>query len=189
MFYSRGMGDVLNEKLARRRNGLPVLLILAIAAVFGVAALFASRPVREFIRDPFFEETETKNYRMRGEATIEFQRGWLPELPGSAYELHVKHQTDYGTAVVQFNFHPLEYPSGFPAMTRVDAARARELGPRWIVRRTEWIPAEIRTGRTDVLLSQGFELHRLDQQVGRKTWYLLIHPQNGMAYGWSSNAG
>ena len=154
----------------------------------GGVALFAARPFREFIRDPLSEETGTKHYRTREEASSQIELGWLPKLPPSTHDIREKRNIDYGTVVVKFSFSPQEFPSTFPAMTLLDVARAQQVGPRWIARRSDWVPAELRTGRTDALLSQGFQLYRLDQPVGNKSWYLLIHPQKGVAYGWNSNA-
>jgi hypothetical protein len=171
--------------MAKRR----IILISASLAAFGIIALFAAPSIIEFIRDPLFEETDTREYPSREEAISQIQLGWLPQLPPSSRSIREKRNIDYGTIVVQFSFSPQEFPSAFPAMTSLDAARARQVGPQWIVRRADWIPAEIRTGRTDALLSQGFQLFRLDEPVGSKSWYLLVHPQRGIAYGWNSNAG
>ena len=171
--------------MAKRRT---ILISLTVAAL-GITALFAARPFIEFIRDPLFEETDTREYPSRDEASSQMRLGWLPELPPSSRAIREKRNIDHGTIVVQFSFSPQDFPSAFPAMTSLDAARARQVGPQWIVRRSDWIPAEIRTGRTEALLSQGFRHFRLDQPVGSKSWYLLIHPQRGVAYGWNSNAG
>ena len=165
------------------------ILVCATITIIAGAALFASRPVLEFIRDPLFEETDTKHYRTQEEVTDLIRLGWLPQLPASAHDIREKRNTDYGTIVVQFSFSPQQFPSGFPAMTALDGTQARQVGPRWLVRRAEWVPAGLRTGRIETLLAQGFVLCRLDQQVGQKSWYLLIHSEKGVAYGWNSNAG
>ena len=171
--------------MAKRRTiAIFVVLVVIVAAV-----LLASRPFREFVCDPLFEETATKHYRTRADAKGEIENGWLPPLPDSIHDIRLKRNIDYGITVVQLSFTPQEFPRAFPAMTPLNAASARQAGPRWIVRRSEWIPAEIRTGRTDEMLLQGFQLYRLDKLVGHKSWYLLVHPQKGIAYGWSSNAG
>ncbi|HWN95275.1 MAG TPA: hypothetical protein VNT99_09605 [Methylomirabilota bacterium] len=169
--------------MARRR----AILVCATVAVIGGAALFTSRHIVELIRDPLFEETETKHYRTREDASTEISRGWLSPLPESIRDIRVKRNIDYGTMVFQFSFAPEEFPNGFPAMTLLDATAARQAGPRWIVRRCEWVPREIRTGHTDVFLSRGFQLYR-HQQNRWKIWYLLIQPEKGVAYGWNSNA-
>ncbi len=170
--------------MAKRR----AILGCVVFAVIGAAALFSSRPVRDFIRDPLRDETDTRHYRTRADAISEMQSGWLPALPDSMSDIRVKKNIDYGTVVVQFSFAPQDFPKGFPAMTLLDSTAARQAGPRWIVRRCEWVPREIRTGHTDVLLSQGFQLYR-QKQDRWKTWYLLIHPEKGVAYGWNSNEG
>lgn len=166
-----------------------ILLICASVTALGITVLFATYPVVEFFRDPLFEETTTREYPSREEASSQMRLGWLPQLPPSSRAIREKRNTDFGTIIVQFLFLPQEFPTAFPAMTSLGAARARQVGPQWIVRRSSWVPAEIRSGRTDALLAQGFKLFRLDEPVGNKSWYLLVHPQRGLAYGWNSNAG
>ena len=183
---------LLNKYISLYKNWMKrhTIFVIALFALLAAIALYAGRwHVIEFIRDPLCEETATKHYPTREDAATQIRLGWLPQLPPSTRDIREKRNIDYGTIVVEFSFQPQEFPTAFPAMTLLDASRARQTGPRWIVRRADWVPADIRTGRTDAMLAQGFQLYHLNQPVGGKRWYLLVNPIEGIAYGWNSNEG
>ena len=166
--------------------------LLLIAVSFAVLLVVVKRPIIEFFRDPLFEETETRRYETIQDATKLMHQGWLPHLPPSSRDIQEKRHLDYGLIVVKFLFDPSDYPSAFPPMVLIDSKNAPPVGPTWIVRQTEWIPEALQKGDIGKMFSEGFELYRfelyrLDQLIGKKSWHMLIHPVRGIAYGWSAN--
>lgn len=141
-------------------------------------------------QDALFNETATRHYASLTEASGRIEQGWIPPfLPESVKDVHEKCNIDYNTVILRFAFAPPDFPARFPPMDLVDGEQMIRACPRWIVWRSNWIPKEIKNGRADKLVSEGFEMYRVKETIRQQGWYLLVHPGKGMAYCWNSNAG
>ena len=168
------------------------------ATVWGVAAIVVTIVLvvgSKFLNFDSFQETTPRFYQSFrvAEESGAVGVGWLPPfLPGSAANIHEKHNFGYNRVIVAFRFAASDFPTLIASAQEIQLVEAGEVWPTWLVGRESWFLPEIRDGHANDLLRLGFRLFEIGRLEGERIqknrivkWYMAVNPNLGIAYVWS----
>lgn len=158
-----------------------------------VSAAIAGGLIFLLYNQDYFQETTSKLYkdRLSAESSGAISNRWLPEfLPQSAFDIHEKHNIDYGTGIIKFSLPPSKiqiFVSSLQPMPQEDFANSR---PVWVYRSEKWFPNSIVKGTFEELENNGFKLYWLNEGTRHskdRRWFVAINPETGVVCIWNRN--